>query len=654
MEIVSHRPILRTRKVLGRLAMILLLVPFACLPGSAAWAAPPSIAAALKVKPTQKGVPYDKPSKKEQGDCSVKPLQQRGVKGWIVLDGLGRRLRCFIDSNKDNIVDQWCYYSGGIEVYRDIDSNFNRKVDQHRWLNTAGMRWGIDKNEDTKVERWKIISAQEVTAELIRALAHQDASAFTPLLISPEELKKLGLGPAVTKKIAATRSGAKKKFAAVGKTGDITAKTTWLHFSATQPGIVPAGTEGSTQDLQVYENVVAMIETEGKQSFVQVGTLIRAGEAWRMIDAPSLGEQAGPTTAMAGLFFNVSQPQASQLPTRTQAGGISEKIQGLLSALEKVERQLAAAKPGNQAALYERQAVILRQLADASATADQKLAWYKQLADNLSAAVQSGNYPKGIERLDALYDKLKKAKSAPAAVAYVRYRSLLASYSASMQEPKADYAKIQSQWLSELATFVREHPDSEDAPEAMLQIAIAEEFAGEEEKAKDWYAKITKKMPQTTQAKKAAGAIRRIDSPGKPLALQGQTTGGKTVDLKTFAGRVVLLHYWATWCEPCKADMAILRDLLAKYGRGGFSIVGINVDNDRQLAVDYLKKERILWANIHEPGGLESRPANELGVLTLPTMLLLDKKGRVVNRNIHVSELESELKKRIREAARKP
>ena len=47
----------------------------------------------------------------------------------------------------------------------------------------------------------------------------------------------------------------------------------------------------------------------------------------------------------------------------------------------------------------------------------------------------------------------------------------------------------------------------------------------------------------------------------------------------------------------------------------------------------------------HEDGGLDSRVANELGILTLPTMLLLDKQGRVVNRNIHASEVGAELAK---------
>jgi hypothetical protein len=61
-----------------------------------------------------------------------------------------------------------------------------------------------------------------------------------------------------------------------------------------------------------------------------------------------------------------------------------------------------------------------------------------------------------------------------------------------------------------------------------------------------------------------------------------------------------------------------------------------------------LKKNRLSWPQMWEPGGLDGRPAVELGILTLPTLILLDDKGRVLNRNIHVSEIEAELKKQLK------
>ena len=120
------------------------------------------------------------------------------------------------------------------------------------------------------------------------------------------------------------------------------------------------------------------------------------------------------------------------------------------------------------------------------------------------------------------------------------------------------------------------------------------------------------------------------------------------MDLSRYKGRVVLIDYWATWCGPCTESFDDLKDLYAKYGSSGFSIIGVNLDSDAEAMNEFLKKNRLPWYQVYEPGGLESRLANEMGILTLPTKILVDRTGKVVNRNIHVSEIEEEIKKLLK------
>ena len=163
------------------------------LMGSAS-AASPKVEQALQLTPVQKGVDYDRPSPEEAAKCKIVPRKVGNQVGWVVEDANGTILRRFTDTNGDNVVDQWSYFKDGIEVYRDIDSNFNGKTDQYRWFNTAGSRWGLDKNEEGTIDSWKMISAEEVSAEIVAAIAAQDVQRFTRLALTPEELKGLGLG----------------------------------------------------------------------------------------------------------------------------------------------------------------------------------------------------------------------------------------------------------------------------------------------------------------------------------------------------------------------------------------------------------------------------------------------------------------------------
>ena len=70
--------------------------------------------------------------------------------------------------------DTWSYYKDGVEVFRELDTNFNRKKDQYRWLNSAGMKWGVSTQEDGKIDSWKWISAEEAAQEVFAALAKGD------------------------------------------------------------------------------------------------------------------------------------------------------------------------------------------------------------------------------------------------------------------------------------------------------------------------------------------------------------------------------------------------------------------------------------------------------------------------------------------------
>ena len=602
------------------------------------WAATPSAQQALRLTPTQPGVDYDRPGPDQAAKCKIIAKRINGHVGWIVESPDGMILRKFVDTSDRNVVDQWSYYKDGMEVYRDIDSNHNGKVDQCRWFNTGGSRWGLCSREDGVIDSWKSISAEEVSAEIVAAIATHDAQRFSRLLLTQAELKSLGLGRSRAESIAEKVGKAASEFKAMSaRQKTITSDTTWVQFSANRPGIVPAGTDQSTRDLRVYENVVAIVEGGGKHGQLQIGTLVQVGDTWRVIDMPG-------DTPFSGFFFRTADLARNE-PT---AEGPSETLQKLLADLSSLDGETSKATTPEQQAQYTgRRADLLMQIADAAKNTDDRSMWLRQLADMISAAVQSGTCPDGAERLKSLFEKLQKNNADKNLAAYVRFRQLTAGYVLSMQAPKADPAKLQTEWQKILEQFVSEYPSSPDAAEAMLQLAITQEYAGQEDDARRWYVRIVKDFPDSPPAKKAAGAQTRLDSVGRTIAITGQSPLGSPVDLARYRGKVVLIQYWATWSGPSKADMPTLKELWNKYGRS-FTIIGVSVDNNVRDLNAYLAENPLPWPQIFEEGGLDSRPANVLGILTVPTMILVDQQGKVVSRNIAAADLEAELKKLIR------
>ena len=263
--------------------------------------AQPSATDALRLMPIQPDVNFDTPAGPEIAKCKVTSDGKADETAWVVQGPAGETLRRFVDSNGDNKIDEWRYFRGGIEVYRDMDEDFNGKADQYRWLGTAGTRWGLDPNEDGTIDTWKAISPEEVSQQVIDAIKTGDAKRFQSILLNSKELASLGLGKAITQTVANRVKSAGSKFRKVVTTQGVIGKDAeWIDFGGMKPGTIPAGTDGSSRDLTVYENVVAMIETNGKPAQVAIGTLVDVGNGWRVIDLPLA---KGDNTAAEFVFF---------------------------------------------------------------------------------------------------------------------------------------------------------------------------------------------------------------------------------------------------------------------------------------------------------------------------------------------------------------
>ena len=623
----------------------LLAVPMLSF-SSSLQAAAPTVEDALKLAPLQAGIEFDTPTPEQAKQSKISPEKIGAATAWVVRDPNGMILRQFSDSNGDNVVDTWSYYRNGLEVYRDADLNFNGKADQYRWFHTGGSRWGVDKNEDGKIDSWKQISPEEASEEVIAALRTKDAARFSRLLLTKDDIAGLGLSKEMTEKLTSRVAGAQKAFDKLASEGKIDAKAEFADFGGLRPGAVPAGTRGSTKDLVVYEDVWAMVLSGDQHQQLQLGSMANVDGSWKLIDGPVIGTG---NEAVAGFFYDAGTGAAGPTPSQQQLAAMNaptEEIQKVLEQIQKIDDQLAAAPEDKKSALNSQRADLLEKLADAAKEPAEKEQWIQQLADMMSFAVQDGSYPEGIERLEKLEAKLAEQKANDNLQTHVEFRRMQAAWGKSLSDPKADYAKVQEAWLKQLGEFVEKHKSGDHVAEALLQLAMASEFSGDNEAAEKWYRRLVADFGKSPNAAKAEGAVRRLTSVGKTIPLKGAALQGGVVDLAQYGGKVVLIHYWSSSSPTTKSDHETIADLHKKYGGAKFDVIGVNLDYSKDEVAKYLAANpQLRWKQMFEPGGFESRLASEMGVITIPMAILVDDKGQVVNTNLQIAELEEEIKK---------
>jgi peroxiredoxin len=617
--------------------------------GAVSAADAPTVEFAMKFRPQNGDVEYEIPDAKAQKQCKVTVVNEGKTSGWVITGPAGQPLRRFMDTNGDKVVDQWSYYRAGLEVYRDIDTNFNNKIDQSRWLNLGGTRWGVDTNEDGKIDAWKVISAEEVSRVAVRALVSQDATQLAPLLITKADLKEMGIkGPLEAKLLAAVADPAGRLRKNVSGSKIINPKTTWMRFDAASPGVIPADSYSTAGDLHVYENVMAIVDSGNPQQpgLVIVGELVRVGDVWKMtmIPQPMEGTQE---LAPGAIMFHGQGSSAAETPVAANTS-VSPKTQELVEKLTKLLANPPAANAGKPPfeKFYRQVENILIELANESKTDEERTQWTRQLLDTIAAAVQSGNYPSGIERLKQLEADIKKASPKSSLVAVAGYRRMLAQYAVSMQDADTneERQKVHEQWLKDLEAFVDDNPKADDAADAGLQLAVAFEFGGKLDRARKLYQQIATDFGDTPAGGRAQGAQRRIELAGKPITLAGAAfPGGAAIDIKQFRGKSVLVFFWDSRSKLCAEDVPQIKALYDEYRGKGFEVIGVNLDVVKDDVAPWLAQHQVKWPQIHEPGGLESAPARAFGIISLPTLFLVEPDGKVANRGATVADVKSYL-----------
>jgi thiol-disulfide isomerase/thioredoxin len=223
------------------------------------------------------------------------------------------------------------------------------------------------------------------------------------------------------------------------------------------------------------------------------------------------------------------------------------------------------------------------------------------------------------------------------------------------EQPGAD-AKLQTA----VKTLLSDVPPSRDLLDRTRSVAQILEATGHYEAAQGCLDAIAVAFRNVTDERLADAkdlatkAQRRISLIGQPLKVEGVMPDGRPFDWSVYAGKVVLLDFWATWCGPCVEELPNIRRNFEQFHAKGFEVVGVNLNTNTADLKEFLAlQEDLPWATVTSQEALDGKVKdadwNELpmaakcGVDGIPFVVLIGKDGKVDSIHVRGAKLKQRL-----------
>ena len=132
-------------------------------------------------------------------------------------------------------------------------------------------------------------------------------------------------------------------------------------------------------------------------------------------------------------------------------------------------------------------------------------------------------------------------------------------------------------------------------------------------------------------------AIAALDIGHKMPDFTAVDIDAKPVRSSDYLGKVMIVHFWATWCKPCRKEHPKLQKLIERYSSDQLQIIGISLDKNIASLREYIEQKDISWPQVHASAGRNDRLVRLINGMSLPTYYVVDREG-IIRFNFHSRE----------------